>query len=203
MITYSDNKFCSFVDLISKYLPPTWKSQLMTFWYQPNDKRQVVVNYPSIQPPLPFYDYHYWFVQLVVFARDQVAIKDRGSTKETNMRIQKAYIKARAVFDLPGGVHALPIDTIYRLVELLHVCPGDNSWDIGCGNNCLSSAFSAAAFGGVVICTDIGTYQLNIKYYVKSFILIPFCNDCSICAGFAVRNSKCLETGIHFKTKTA
>ncbi len=78
--------------------------------------------------------------------------------EDLKTRIKLAYDRAGQIFkSLPGGVHALPLDVVYKLICAIDVRHGDNSWDIGCGDNRLSSSLSVAAGGSVVICTDTRT----------------------------------------------
>jgi hypothetical protein len=96
-----------------------------------------------------------------VFRRENIDEQDQELNGELAQKIKRAYDRAGSVFNsLPGGVHALPLDVVLRLVKFIGVLPGDCSWDIGCGDNRLSSSLSAAASGGTVVCTDIGKLRV-------------------------------------------
>ncbi len=71
-----------------------------------------------------------------------------------------AYARAGELFGslhLITGVHAMSLKAVLQLLSRINICERDTSWEIGAGELKLAFSLSAAAKGGTVVATDLGT----------------------------------------------
>lgn len=99
----------------------------------------------------------------MVFTKDE-QISSLPVSADTSAAARRGYKSAKKLFghvNLPGGVHATPMETVIDIIRLIDIKDNEKCWDIGCGELRLACAFGSAANNVHILCTDLSSKGRN------------------------------------------